>query len=70
MSADKVYQLVLGELLDESVKLSLSAANLFLLTKYSGMDPDVSTNNALFTGFDRMSYPKPRTFTFGANLKF
>ena len=53
-----------------SVKLSLSADNLFLLTKYSGMDPDVSTNNALFTGFDRMSYPKPRTFTFGANLKF
>lgn len=53
-----------------SIRLSFSADNVFVVTKYSGMDPDVSTNNPLFTGFDRMSYPKPRTFTFGVNLKF
>lgn len=34
------------------------------------MDPDVSYNNSLFTGFDRLSYPKPRTFTLGANIQF
>lgn len=53
-----------------SIKLNFNADNLFVITKYSGMDPDVSSSNALFTGFDRMSYPKPRTFTLGVNLTF
>lgn len=53
-----------------SIKLSFNADNIFVASKYSGMDPDVSTSNPLFTGFDRMSYPKPRTFTFGVNLSF
>lgn len=51
-----------------SIKAYVNAENLFVITKYSGMDPDVSTSNVLFTGFDRMSYPKARTFTFGINL--
>ncbi len=53
-----------------AVKVNLSADNLFVLTKYSGMDPDVSTSNPLFTGFDRMSYPKARSFTLSVNLTF
>ncbi len=53
-----------------SIKLNFNADNLFVITKYSGMDPDVSTSNPLFTGFDRLSYPKARTFTFGVNLTF
>ena len=53
-----------------SIKLYLNGENLFVITKYSGMDPDVSTSNPLFTGFDRMSYPKARTFTFGINMSF
>ncbi len=53
-----------------SIKLNVNADNLFVLTKYSGMDPDVSTSNPLFTGFDRMSYPKPRTVTLGLNMTF
>ena len=53
-----------------SIKLSFNADNLFVITKYSGMDPDVSTSNPLFTGFDRLSYPKARSFTFGVNLSF
>lgn len=53
-----------------SLKLSFNADNLFVLTKYSGMDPDVSSSNPLFTGFDRLSYPKARTFTFGIGMTF
>lgn len=53
-----------------SIKLSINADNLFVITKYSGMDPDVSSTNPLFTGFDRMSYPKARTFTFGVSMTF
>lgn len=54
----------------QSIKLNFNADNLFVLTKYSGMDPDVSSSNALFTGFDRLSYPKARTFTFGVGFTF
>lgn len=54
----------------QSIKLNFNADNVFVLTKYSGMDPDVSSSNALFTGFDRMSYPKARTFTFGVGFTF
>ncbi len=53
-----------------SIRLNINADNLFVITKYSGMDPDVSTSNPLFTGFDRMSYPKPRTITLGLNMTF
>ncbi len=53
-----------------SIKLNINADNLFVITKYSGLDPDVSSSNPLFTGFDRLSYPKARTFTFGVSMTF
>ena len=53
-----------------SLKLAFNIDNAFVLTKYSGMDPDVSSSNALFTGFDRLSYPKARTYTFSLNASF
>jgi nitrogen regulatory protein PII-like uncharacterized protein len=49
------------------VQLSASVQNLFILTKYKGMDPEVY--NA-YTGLDYGAYPVPRTFTFGAVLNF
>ena len=46
--------------------------NVFVWTKYSGFDPEVSTRLAtpLTPGVDFSSYPKARTFTLGANLTF
>ena len=54
----------------QSLRIYANIDNAFLWTKYSGMDPDVSSSNALFTGFDRLSYPKARVFTFGINASF
>ena len=54
----------------KSIRLYANIDNVWVWTKYGGMDPDVSSSNALFTGFDRLSYPKPRTFTFGINANF
>lgn len=54
----------------QGLRLSFNVDNAFVFTKYSGMDPDVSSTNTLFTGFDRMSYPKARTFTFGLTATF
>lgn len=54
----------------QTVRVSVSADNLYVWTSYSGMDPDVSSSNSLFTGFDRMSYPKARTISLGINATF
>ena len=46
--------------------------NVFVWTKYSGFDPEVSTrlDTPLTPGVDFSSYPKARTFTLGANITF
>lgn len=52
-----------------SFRVYISAQNLFVWTKYSGLDPEVSTRpSALTPGFDWSAYPKARTITFGLNL--
>ena len=51
-------------------QLSLSMDNLFVLTKYSGFDPEVSYWNKLITGLDNVTYPRSRSFSFGININF
>ncbi len=59
-----------------NVRVYTTATNLFILTKYSGYDPEVSSyvrNSAyssLTPGIDYSSYPKSRAFTFGLNVSF
>lgn len=62
----------------KNLRFSLNAQNLFVITDYSGLDPEVSTNpadsgllNGLPTaGIDWAAYPRPRTFTIGLNASF
>lgn len=54
----------------EKLRIYANIDNAWLWTRYSGMDPDVSSSNSLFTGFDRLSYPKARVITFGINASF
>jgi TonB-linked SusC/RagA family outer membrane protein len=49
------------------VQLSVSAQNLFILTRYTGMDPEVYNS---YTGLDDGAYPEARTWTFGAKFNF
>ncbi|MFP9115433.1 SusC/RagA family TonB-linked outer membrane protein [Flavobacterium sp. RHBU_3] len=46
--------------------------NVFVLTNYSGPDPEVSTRRAtpLTPGVDYSAYPRSRQFVFGLNLSF
>ncbi len=53
-----------------SLRIGFNIDNVWCLTGYSGMDPDVSSSNSLFTGFDRMSYPKARTYSLNLNIGF
>lgn len=51
-------------------RLYLSGQNLFLLTNYPGFDPEVNGANSLLRGFDRISYPRTRSYILGVNIKF
>jgi TonB-dependent starch-binding outer membrane protein SusC len=54
-----------GKILKGKANLRLNAVgqNLFVITKYKGIDPEVG-------GIDNNFYPRPRTFIFGLNLDF
>jgi len=49
-----------------------TASNLFTLTKYSGMDPEVNQwgNNGGVQGIDWGTYPQTKSFIFGLNVEF
>lgn len=47
-----------------SVRLSAGIQNPFVITKYSGLDPEV------FGGIDNTIYPRQKQILFGANIKF
>jgi len=58
----------------DGLDLSLNGQNLFVITGYTGLDPEPSLsdgNDVLSPGIDRRTnYFASRTFTFGVNLKF
>ena len=57
----------------KKVRFYASALNLYTFTKYDGMDPEIgygSDTDAFASGIDVGYYPRPRTFLFGANIKF
>ena len=47
-----------------TLRLYISANNLFIITKYSGQDPEN------FNSIDNNFYPRPQVFSFGMNLNF
>ncbi|TDU43010.1 iron complex outermembrane receptor protein [Gelidibacter sediminis] len=54
--------LVPGENLN--LRLSLTATNLFTITEYEGLDPEISN------GIDNNFYPRPQTYVLGLNFTF
>jgi len=58
----------------QTLRLSVTAQNLFVITKYDGFDPEVNTDRTidgiLSYGIDYLSYPKARSFIFGLNVSF
>ena len=54
------------------VRVYVSSQNLFTITKYSGLDPEIGIQggNATQNGVDNGTYPSSRFFTFGLNVTF
>ena len=54
-----------------SMRVYVSADNIWTLTNYSGPDPEVSPRNSVLTpGFDWSAYPRAYGFTAGLNISF
>lgn len=69
----KAQELGFGEAI-KNIRLTLTGENLFIITNYTGFDPEVNTGNSSggvkTFGVDRYTYPKARTFLFGLNVAF
>jgi TonB-linked SusC/RagA family outer membrane protein len=54
------------------LKVFVSAQNVFVITKYGGLDPEVGSlnQNPLLQNIDYGRYPTPRIVTFGLNAEF
>jgi TonB-dependent starch-binding outer membrane protein SusC len=51
-----------------ALRLYVNVTNAFIITKYTGMDPEIGSWNPLSAGMDNGFYPQPRVFTIGANV--
>ena len=64
------YDIPVRSGLVKGITLSLTGQDLLCLTAYSGVDPEVNLGG-LTPGIEGQSYyPRTRTFTFGAKLRF
>ncbi len=69
-----------GDGVFKTMRVYAAGQNLFVITDYSGLDPEVSTaptagsnnllNNLPTAGIDYTAFPRPRTYTFGLNATF
>ena len=48
------------------IRLALGMQNVFILTGYSGIDPETTSEN----GIDNAMWPRPRTYSLRLNVKF
>ena len=58
----------------KSVRLFVNASNLFIITSYSGSDPEVDTDKSLngvpSAGMEYLSYPRDKSVSIGLNVTF
>lgn len=60
----KLDRITLGYNATKWLQLHLTVQNVFTITKYDGVDPEISG------GIDNNMYPRPRTVLFGASFNF
>ncbi|MFN8241286.1 MAG: SusC/RagA family TonB-linked outer membrane protein [Bacteroidales bacterium] len=63
----KIPQNLLNKVNIKSLRVYVQAVNLFTMTKYSGLDPELGGGDTNF-GIDQGNYPNVKQFIFGLNL--
>ena len=68
------YNLPVKNTFMSNARVYVTAQNLFIITKYSGLDPEVNSeisgSGVAPLGIDYLAYPKARTFSAGVNITF
>jgi iron complex outermembrane receptor protein len=58
----------------KSARFFVNASNLFIITSYSGSDPEVDTDKSLngvpSAGMEYLSYPREKSVAVGINVTF
>ncbi len=52
------------------LRFTITANNIALITKYTGLDPEINVNGSNGFGTDGGIYPRTRTFALGLNVIF
>jgi TonB-dependent starch-binding outer membrane protein SusC len=52
------------------LRISLTCQNVFVVTKYKGLDPEVDAGGTTNPGIDNNFYPRPRTYLLGLSINF
>ncbi|MCH5715720.1 hypothetical protein [Niabella hibiscisoli] len=66
----RLPQSLLNRMKINNLRVFFSGYNLFLLTKYTGYDPEVDVQTSLTPGIDYNRYPRSRNFLAGINITF
>jgi iron complex outermembrane receptor protein len=53
-----------------NLRVQANVQNVFVITKYSGLDPEYTSTNNNKMGIDNVIYPRPRIISLGLNLDF
>ena len=61
---------LLNKMKIQNVRIYVSGNNLFYITKYDGLTPEISRSNNLERGIDRSIYPVTSSARFGVNVTF
>jgi len=63
---------LLNKVFINNLRAYVGCTNVFTITGYKGLDPEVNTAgaNTLMQGYDSNYYPQTRTFTLGVNVNF
>jgi iron complex outermembrane receptor protein len=68
------YTFPMKKMAIKTLRVALTGQNIFLITGYSGLDPEINTNKERngvpSRGIDYTSYPSARTFTLSLNASF
>lgn len=64
-----IPQALTKKLTINNLRVFVAAQNLFTITGYSGLDPEIGHEKPIYMGIDVGYYPQPRTFMFGVSMK-
>jgi len=57
-----------GRVFAGNLKVNFNVNNVFIITDYKGVDPEIQYTGTGGAGIDNNFYPRPRTYTLGLNL--